>query len=506
MATAPRTPVIVGVGQTQQRFDDPTQALEPIELLATAARAADEDAHAHHPLLDRIDTIAVADMVSWKYADPGALLGRILEASPRTTITTTVGGNTPQMLVNKLAPAIARGEHDVVLLGGVETVHTRWRARRAEPKAWLRWSEADDPPCPIVWGDERPGSSAYEMAHMALAPTTVYPLFETALRAAAGRGIDEHQVFVSELWSHFAAVAARNPHAWSRIAYTPDEIRAVSPDNRMVTFPYPKRMCANIDVDQAAALLLCSYETARDAGVPDDRLVFPLAGADAHDHYFVTERRALAESPAIRIAGRAALDAAGVGLDDVARFDLYSCFPSAVQLAMSALGLRGLPGGDARPLTVTGGLGFAGGPGNSYANHAIATMVDECRRDPGSTGLVTALGWYATKHSVGLYSTRPPADGFVAADPHATQAAVDALPRREPAGAYAGDGVVEATSVTFERDGTPHFGILSLLIPDGRRALANTRDVEVARSMCEEPWEGRTVKLRVDGDTNVLDA
>lgn len=505
MPPAPRTPVIVGVGQTQQRFDDPTQALEPIELLATAARAADEDAHAHRSLLAHVDTIAVADMVSWKYADPGALLGRILEASPRTTITTTVGGHTPQMLVNRLAPTIAGGERDVVLLGGAETVHTRWRARRAEPKTWLRWSETDDPPCPNVWGDERPGSSAYEMAHMALAPTTVYPLFETALRAAAGRGIDEHQVFVSELWARFADVAARNPHAWSRVAYTPEEIRTVSADNRMVDFPYAKRMCANIDVDQAAALLLCSYETARAAGVPDERLVFPLAGADAHDHYFFTERFSLADSPAIRTTGRAALAAAGVHLDDIARFDLYSCFPSAVQVAMGALGLRGLPGGDARPLTVTGGLGFAGGPGNNYVTHAIATMVHECRADPGSIGLVTALGWYATKHSVGLYSTRPPADGFDAVDPAVTQAAVDALPRREPAGAYAGKGTVEAVSVAFERDGTPHFGILSALTPDGRRVLANTRDIDAARSMCEEPWEGRTVSLRVEADVNLLD-
>ena len=144
----------------------------------------------------------------------------------------------------------------------------------------------------------------------------------------------------------------------------------------MVCFPYPKRMCANIDVDQAAALLLCSYEAARDAGVPDDRMVFLHAAAEAHDHYFFSERWSLADSPGIATAVGDALDAAGITLDDIARFDLYSCFPSAVQVATRALGIAD---DDPRPLTVTGGLGFAGGPVNNYPTHAIARMVELLR-------------------------------------------------------------------------------------------------------------------------------
>ncbi len=504
MPLDPRTPVVIGVGQTQQRVADPTAALEPIDLLADAVHAADIDSGARRSLLKSVDTVAVVDMLSWNYPDPGALLARRLGASPRRTITTTVGGNSPQMMMNRLAAGIGRGDHDVVLLGGAECVYTRWRARRAEPKVWLDWTQPDDPPCPDVWGDDRQGSSHYEMAHLALAPTQVYPLLETARRGAAGRGIDDHQQLIGELWSSFAAVAAENPHAWSRTPYTAAEISTVSPSNRMVTFPYTKLLCANIDVDQAAAVLLCSYETARTAGVPDDRLVFPRSGADAHDHYFFTERATLAEAPAIGIAGRAALGAAGTQLDDVAHFDLYSCFPAAVELALQSLDLRGPAAGDDRPLTVTGGLGFAGGPGNNYSTHAIAAMVETCRREPGSVGLVTALGWYATKHSVGIYSTAPPESGFVAVDPSLTQATVDALPRREPANLVDGEVVVESMSVIFERDGIPSLAILTALIPDGRRALANTRDRAAMESMCEQPWEGTTVTLRNDGSSNSL--
>jgi acetyl-CoA C-acetyltransferase len=504
MAVDPLTPVLVGVGQTQQRVEDPTTALEPIDLLADAVHAADLDSGARRSLLAATDTVAVIDMLSWKYPDPAALLARRVGASPRTTLTTTVGGNTPQMLVNRLAAGISRGQHSVVLIGGAECVYSRWRARRGDPKIWLDWTHADDPPCSEGWGDARPGSSAYEMSHLALAPTQIYPLFETALRAAAGRGIAEHQEFVSSLWSGFAAVAAGNSHAWSRTPYTAEQIRTVSPDNRMVTFPYTKLLCANIDVDQAAALMLCSYDAARTAGVPDEKLVFPLAGADAHDHYFFSERAALAESTAIGIAGRAALAAAGVDLDAVARFDLYSCFPAAVQMAMASLGLGGPETGDDRPLTVTGGLGFAGGPGNNYTTHAIAETVEACRQDPGSAAFVTALGWYATKHSVGLYSSTPPASGFTAVDPAQTQAEVDALPRREPAGVVEGKVTVEATSVVFERDGSPSLALVAALTSDGQRALATTRDPAAMTSMCEEPWEGTTVALQNDGATNSL--
>src|SRR6476646_7768530 len=200
MPIDPRTPVIVGVGQAVQRVADPAEAAEPVDLLADAARVALADAAT--PLT--VDTVAVAEIISWRYPDPGALLARRIGIEPRTTILTTTGGNSPQMLGNR------RG------------------ARRIDPKAWLDWTQADDAPGPNVVGDARPGTSQYEMAHRALAPTQVYPLFETAIRHASGNSVDEHQRVIGDLWSNLAAVAARNPYAWSPTAYTPDEVRVPS--------------------------------------------------------------------------------------------------------------------------------------------------------------------------------------------------------------------------------------------------------------------------------------
>jgi acetyl-CoA C-acetyltransferase len=471
------------------------EARPPIELLADAARAAERDSGA--TLLARADIVAVVAIGSWRYADPGAFLARRLGIETRATALSTVGGNSPQLLVDEFAARIQRGECDVVLIGGAESMHTRWRARR-EPRVHLEWEDGGDSPCEWVIGDDRPGASSYEMAHLAVAPTMVYPLFETAVRAQLGHGVDEHQKHVSEMWAEFATVAAANPDAWSRVPYSPEEIRTVSADNRMVCFPYTKRMCANIDVDQGAALLLCSYEAARAAGVTDDRMVFLHAAAEAHDHWFVTERASLSESPAIAVVARGALEAAGTGVDDIAHFDLYSCFPSAVQMARVAIGVSEQ---DPRPLTVTGGLGFAGGPVNNYPTHGIARMVERLRTDPDSYGLTTALGWYVTKHAAGVWSARPPGAPFAVVR---EQARIDALPRREPAGLVDVTATIEATSIAFERDGTPSVGVVTALLADGRRAIANVRDVDTLLAMTSEPWEGRRVDITSDGTTNAL--
>jgi acetyl-CoA C-acetyltransferase len=495
----PRTPVVVGVAQSSQRTD-PDEARQPIELLEDVARAAGDDAG--HGLLGRVDTVAVVQIVSWPYPNPGAFLSRRLGIEPRNTVVSTVGGNSPQLLINEMSRRMLEGEIDVVLLGGAEAMHTRWRARR-EPRTHLEWDGGGDEPCSDVVGDASQGVNDYEMAHGAVAPTAVYPLFETALRAAANETVDEHQRSVSELWSGFAAVAAENPNAWSRTPYTPEEIRTVTPTNRMIVFPYPKLMCSNIDVDQAAALLMCSYGTARDAGVPDDRCVFLHAGADGHDHWFFTERDTLCDAPGLGLVATSALTAAGVGIDDIARFDFYSCFPSAVQLAQRALGLDR---GDAekRPLTVTGGLGFAGGPVNNYPTHAIARMVELLREEPDAMALTTALGWYATKHSAGVWSATPPRERFARVDPALVQAQIDALPRRAAAGLVDSDITIEASAVVVERDGSPMNAIVSGLTADGRRCLANSRDASVMAALMSETWAGRQLRCTNDGSVNLI--
>jgi acetyl-CoA C-acetyltransferase len=490
MALDPRTPVIAGVGQVVQRSDGLDDALEPLQLIVEAVRAAAADAKLAS--VPAADSVQVNHLLSWRYRDPARLVAEELGLTPGETVYTTAGGNTPQLMVNAAALDIQEGRADLVILAGGEAWRTRMRARRADALLTWRKLPQDTQPTRMI-GSEVAMSHPSETARGIVMPVQVYPMFETALRAAAGETFDEHQAKISELWAGFSAVAAANPYAWVQRALSAEEIRTPGPDNRMIGLPYPKYMNSNNDVDQAAALLMCSAERARSLGVPEERWVFPHAGVDTHDHYFVSNRADFASSPAVRVGGRRVMELAGVGIDDVAIVDLYSCFPAAVQAGAAALGL-----GLDRQLTRTGGLSFAGGPWNNYVMHAIAATVHDLREQAGATGLVWANGGYLTKHALGVYAARPPAEGFRYDAP---QDEIDALPRRElaePAEA-AGPATVEAYTVMHDRDGQPETVFAACLLPDGRRAWGITADPDEAAAFCEGEWVGQAVRLDAEG-------
>ncbi len=475
-------PVIVGVGQVTQRpgTDRPR---EPLALMAEAARLAEADAGAGD-ILHELDSVRVVNVLSWPSKAPAHDLANALAVAPREALYTHIGGNTPQWLVNEAAQAIHDGDAKMVLIAGAEAMYS---ARRARARGIdLGWSPRGTP-APDV-GDSRPGVRDVEAAHGAALPTQVYPLFENALRAHYGRSLAEHQQALGELMAPFTAVAAANPHAWFRDTRTAHEIATPGPENRYIGFPYPKFMNAIIDVDQGAALLLTSAGEARRLGIAEDRWVYVRGCGEATDHWFVTDRVDYHSSPAIRASGARALSMAGVTIDDVAHFDLYSCFPSAVQITRDMLGV---PQGDPRPLTVTGGLPYFGGPGNNYVTHSIASMVERLRADRGALGLVTANGWFVTKHSTGIYSTEPPSKPWTRTSPKVDQAAVDAEPHPQLAASPDGDATVETYTVLFNRDGAPERGIVIGRLPNGDRFIANTPpDAHLLDSMTKHEMVG----------------
>ena len=278
---------------------------------------------------------------------------------------------------------------------------------------------------------------------------------------------------------------------------TAEEIAEPGPQNRMISWPYTKLMNSNNMVDQGAALILTSVEQATRLRIPAESWVYPHAGTDAHDTSSIAERDELHRSPAIRIAGARVLQLAGVGIDDIDYVDLYSCFPSAVQIAAAELGL-GIddPG---RPLTVTGGLTFAGGPWSNYVMHSIATTAELLVANPGRRALITANGGYLTKHSFGVYSTDPPAQ-FRWED---VQSTVD----REPTGnglvEWEGTGTVEAWTTPFDRDGQPEKAFLAVRTPDGSRTLAVISDPAAAALTVHEDIGGAKVAVSSDGNATL---
>lgn len=475
-------PIIVGVGQITQRPDNPDPQ-PPLSLMATAARRAEEDAGAK--VLASLDSVRVVNIMSWAPQTPAEDLARELGASPREHVYTAVGGNTPQWQVNEAAEAIHRGDLRSALIAGAEAVHSSRRARTSGRD--LGWHPRGRPE-PNA-GDQREGIKQVEAAHGATVPVQVYPLFENALRYHYGQTIPEHQAVIGELFARFASVAAENPYAWFRQARTSAEIATPTAENRYIGFPYTKYMNAIIDVDQGAALLLTSVAEARRLRIPEEKWVYLWGCGDATDHWFVTDRVNYYTSPAIRTAGQRALSMAGVAIDEVGYFDLYSCFPSAVQITRDMLGIAP---DDPRPLTVTGGLPYFGGPGNNYVTHSIASMVERLRADRGAIGLVTANGWYVTKHSTGIYSSEPPRREWERTPPRVDQEVIDAEPHPPfEAAAHNGPATVETYTVLFDRAGEPERGIVIGRLESGERVIANTpADRQLLREMTEREMVG----------------
>ena len=493
MTLDPRTPVLVGAGQSLHRATGLDDALDPSALMALAIRQAVADAGLN--ALDAVDSVRVVGLLSWKYGNAPEVVAGAAGLQARDFAYSTMGGNSPQSLVNATAAEIQRGELDIAVLTGGEAWRTRMRARKEGVE--LAWPTAPEGSTPRLVGEDLVMNHQAEIDRKIVMPVQVYPMFETAIRAAAGRSPEDHLVRISELWSRFSEVAASNPHAWIRSAMTPEQVRTPGPSNRMVGLPYTKVMNSNNDVDMGAALIICSVEKARSLGIAPERWVFVHSGTDCHEHQFISHRWAFHETPAVQLGGALALELAGATIDDISVVDLYSCFPAAVQLGAQSLGLD-----LSRQLTRTGGLSFAGGPWNNYVMHAIATVMHDLRDRPGEKGLVWANGGYTTKHAFGVYSTEPPAAGFRHAYP---QDQIDAMPRRDlalPADA-AGPATVEAYTVMHGRDGNPEHAFVSCLLADGRRAWGTSEATDVVEAMCAGEWVGRQITLDASGTLHV---
>ncbi len=491
MPIEPRTPVLVGHGQVNHRDGDPT--VEPVDLMEQAARAA-----ADPRVLESVDSVRIVNLLSWRYRNPGLLLAQRLRALHAEARYTAIGGNVPQSLVNQACLDIQRGRVDTVLIAGAETWRTRTKVRAAGGK--LAYTKQDDSvPVPPGAEDQFTLAGPVELRIHLDRPSYVYPMFEQALRISAGETPDEHRRRIAELWAGFSAVAQGNPHAWNRDAVTAEDIATPSAGNRMISWPYTKLMNSNNMVDQGAALILTSAEKATYLQIPSDTWVFPYAGTDAQDTLLIGERAEFDQSPAIRLAGARALELAGTHVDEMDFVDLYSCFPSAVQVAARELGLS-LDDGD-RPLTVTGGLTFAGGPWNNYVTHSIATVAERLVASPGTYGFVTANGGYLTKHSFGVYGTEPPGHAFHWEN---VQGAVDALPTRVAEDGWAGVGTVESWTTPFDRGGVPEKVFLAVRTPTGSRALAVVADASQADASTREDIAGAKVRVEADGNAALL--
>lgn len=451
---AERTPVIVGVGQVNDRPAHPSEGLDPVALMAEAMRRADADGGGGW--LKSCDSLAVVSQLGWPQLNPvdGRLAALLEIAPPRREQTAKPNGESPVRLLNEAANRIGAGESKVCAVVGGEALRTA--AGLSRPDA-LRSAPHRD-------------HAGYAARHGLVLPVNVYPLYENAGRAARRETLAEAQAESAALWAGMSRVAAACEHAWLREPVTPETIVTPSERNRPIAFPYTKLQVANAAVNQGAGFLVTSLAEARRQGVPEERLVFVGHGAAAREGEDILKRDSYAASPSLAVSIEHCLATNGVGAADLDHVELYSCFPCVPKLARRVLGWP-----LEKPITVFGGLTFGGGPIGNYMSHAIACMVERLRESGSarqSHGLLFANGGYATHNHTILLSARPTGAAF----PQDFDCQAEADARRGPVPSldegYEGPATLETWTVHFDRAGEPRLATLVARTPEGARTLA----------------------------------
>ncbi|MGC0415640.1 acetyl-CoA acetyltransferase [Embleya sp. AB8] len=469
----PRTPVLVGVGTAEQRLAEAGAGVGELELMARAVENAGEGLSGG--LLRAVGRVLVP-RGTWRHGDPGRWLADrlgLVDAHPALAEL----GVLQQSLLTRASADLAAGRADAVLVVGGEAAHRRLRARIAGLD--LADPVADGVP-DTVWAPGADILARVEIDRHLAVPARQYAILESAIGAARGLSPAAGAREIATLYADFSAVAAEAGHSIRGRALAADELLTPTGRNAWLASPYTKWHCSQLNVDQAAALLLCTVETARRFGVPRERWVFPTVAAEANTMVPVVARPDPDRSP-----GFAAIGAAlGPGVADVRHVDLYSCFPAAVRIQQHELGLTGRAG---RELTVTGGMAFAGGPLN---NHVLRATVEVARRvrAEGGDGLVTSVSGMVTKQAGALWSARPAAGGFRAIDVSAE------LPSRPVDADYVGPARVVGCTVAFDQ-GAPTVAIVVVEGPHGVRSVATSTAPDLLASMRVDPWVGRPVRV-----------
>jgi acetyl-CoA C-acetyltransferase len=510
-------PVIIGAAQFTQT-KDANPALDPLGLMVKASLDAFADTGSS-TLRSIIDTVCVINSFSRDDEYLPVALSKVLDIKPEYAIYSLIGGNSPQMLVNRFARDITAGRRRAVLLTGAEAVYSLYRASRGRTS--LDWQDnvtfqhlqKNNLPANFdtllhlgcehekkilkAKGDKYyEPNNAVEEAYDLFMPQFMYPFFETSLRHLSGRGVGEHQLYMGRRYESFSRVASRNPYAWSRKEYSAEDLTRVTAQNRYVVYPYTMRTMANINVDQSAALIMINDRDARALEIDRTKWIYPMGGAELNNIWHVSQRPRLYDSPAITKAARLALKQSGLSLSDIGIFDLYSCFPSAVEISRQAIGI---PEDDPRDLTVTGGLASFGGPGNNYTMHAIASVVDRIRHNSRLKAMVTANGWYNSKHAIGIYGAEPPDYPWEDRDDSSVQKAIDAETLSEPINQAEGILTIEAYMIRYDQLGLPERATVIGRLQDGRRALAGVRaDIGDLRKLERIELVGKTGEVRYD--------
>jgi acetyl-CoA C-acetyltransferase len=501
----PNTPVIVAASQCVERLEDHAKPpfSSPIDLAAQASYHALADAGLNAGILDTIAVIRTfADTGGgWqapfgRSSNPPASIARRLNAEPAHRIYSTAGGTEPVQLMMEMCREIARGAKRAVLLTGAEAIGSERFGQRKGLED--DWQEIIDAPL-----DNRNHKmrfvSRQELRSGLYLPAHFYALIENRQADDHNHTLVEHQRFMAQTLAPFSAIAARNPFSQYPRAYTEEELALPTTRNYPISLPYTKWLIAQDAVNQGAALVLTSVGYARELGIDPARWVYIRAHAYGTD-IPLSQRRDPATSQVMTAVLQQTLQRGECTVDDLDMLDIYSCFPCAVHAACDALSL---PTDGSRPLTVTGGLPYFGGPGNNYTMHALAEIAIRLQyQDAAQTAMVTANGGMLSKHAAVLLTNGT--DAAAKMDWREPGAALDAATSDGlPYAAGPERGEVLSYTVIVGRN-APDTAIVLGRTAEGERFLAKSQDEATCAALRLHNPIGRSVTLTTEDATHTF--
>ncbi len=473
-----RQPVLVGLGAANH-------AAPTIDLMTDAVTQAAADAGTPG-LLRSIECIAVPQG-TWSLTDPARTVARRI-GSPRARTLLCEIGVSQQEVINQALTLVASGRAATVVVAG------------SEARAWARDGGVDvdeevAPPDEVLTRPPDFVAPVELAAGMVWPPVQQYALIENALGAALGLSALRERDDVADLWARYNAVAAGNAEAAFPQPRDAAAIATPGPHNRPLAFPYNKWHSSQWTVNQASALLICSAEQARQAGVPTERWLFPHVALHSSEAVTLTARRRLEEWPAMGVLGRAAAAHLGHPLHELRLAEVYSCFPAAVRVQQRELGLD--PAGTP---TLSGGMAFAGGPFNHFVLQSLRLLGGRLRETPAERGLLTTVSGMLSKPGLAVWSATPPDGGdFLLADLASDGlAATEVVPVVDVAPTATTRASVVSFTATYGGDAglDPVRTAIVADLPDGTRTAATCDDGATARLAVAEGLCGRTVSVK----------
>ena len=473
--------VVIGVSTIQQKGDFENLD-EALLLMDQAVKEALSDS-GNKSIKDQIDEIRIPKGF-WRYRDPGKWIAKNNDFKKIPTTHVAKIGVLQQNLINEACLKIENGEINAAIILGGEARYKQLRSI-IEKKEYSETKLDENPDFYIkakedLYGDE-------ELKELGAMAVGYYASMETAIRKNDDETIEEHQNNIASMYEEFSKVASNNEDAWLDHPYSREEILVISKKNKMLAYPYNKLHCTSWNVNQSAALIICSEELANKLEIDNNKRVYPISSSENNHMIAIQQRPKLYESLGMIYAAKSInkmMKNLDIRLD---AYDLYSCFPAAVKMFSKSLEL-----GSEIPKTITGSMPYAGGPLNSFVIHSTVKMIQKIRALEVRHGLVTGVSGMMTKQSFCVWGKEYQKQFIF--DDVTERAKLDENPV-ELSNIAEGEGEIIGYTIIQGSDNAPK-AVLYLDDEKKHRKVVSSLDKNFINLLMEEEWVGKKVKFK----------